>query len=142
MSASNAADIDSVDCTPPYIIVNFDAAVSTYTTSTSDSLTSIKLKKIPVPPKRFELEPRSGTWNDDRDNLPFAQHERIMKILIRGTFGLWRLRLLPMVILIQLRVTEEDIMKIINGIITLALMISPSFAATLSSVDCSSTEIV
>ena len=33
-------------------------------------------------------------------------------------------------------------MKIINGIITLALMISPSFAATLSSVDCSSTEIV
>ena len=33
-------------------------------------------------------------------------------------------------------------MKIINGIITLALMTSPSFAATLSSVDCSSTEIV
>ena len=29
VSASNAADIDSVDCTPPYIIVNFDAAVST-----------------------------------------------------------------------------------------------------------------
>ena len=33
-------------------------------------------------------------------------------------------------------------MKIIYGIITSALMISPSFAATLSSVECSSSEIV
>ena len=69
VSASNAADIDSVDCTPPYVIVNFDAAVSTYSASAVDGLTSIKLKKNSSSDQTVELEPRSGTWNDDRDQF-------------------------------------------------------------------------
>lgn len=69
LCTSQAADITSVDCTPPYIIVNFDGAVSNYSASAVDGLTSIKLKRTTDSSQTVTLEPRSGTWDSDRDKF-------------------------------------------------------------------------
>jgi hypothetical protein len=70
LGASHAADISSVDCTPPFVIVDFDAAVNDYSTaSASQGLTSIKLKKTTSASENVPLEPLSGTWDSDRDQF-------------------------------------------------------------------------
>ena len=68
--AANAADISSVDCTPPKVIITFASAVLDYDTSDADAgLTSLKFKQTTSSSNSVALEPRSGTWDSDRDTF-------------------------------------------------------------------------
>ena len=70
IGAANAADILSVDCTPPKVIVTFASAVSDYDTSDATvGLTSMKFKQTTSSSNSVALEPRSGTWDSDRDTF-------------------------------------------------------------------------
>lgn len=71
MTSAYAADISSVDCTPPKIIVTFDAAVNDYNSGDATSgLTSLKFKRnVSTTSDVVVLEPLSGTWNSNRDTF-------------------------------------------------------------------------
>lgn len=68
--AAHAADISSVDCTPPKVVITFASAVSVYDASDATAgLTSLKFKQSANSSNTVVMEPRSGTWDSDRDTF-------------------------------------------------------------------------
>lgn len=67
---AHAADISSVDCTPPKLIITFASAVNDYDDDDATvGLTSLKFKQSSSSSNSVDLEPLSGTWDSDRDTF-------------------------------------------------------------------------
>ena len=69
-NVAQAADISSVDCTPPSVVITFTSAVADYDDDDADAgLTLLKFKQSTSSQNAVTLEPRSGTWDADRDTF-------------------------------------------------------------------------